>query len=144
MSAPEFLRRSPLFAGFDDEKLERLAAPFSEVEFSDEQVLIESRVPGAGLYVICDGTVVVESGGLERELGPGEVIGEISLVEDDGLRRARVVAKGSVRCLALSRPEFERMLAAEPELAEAMRELAHRRLAELDASGPAEPGRPSP
>ena len=144
MSAPELLRRSQLFAGFDDEKLERLAAPFSEVDFSDEQVLIESRVPGAGLYVICDGTVVVESGGFERELGPGEVIGEISLVEDDGLRRARVVAKGPVRCLALSRPEFERMVEAEPELAEAMRELARQRLAELEASGHAEPGRPSP
>jgi len=143
MGISELLRRSPLFADFDDETLERLAAPFSQVEFPSEQVLIETRVPGAGLYVICDGTVVVEAGGLERELGPGEVIGEISLVEDDGLRRARVVAKGPVSCLALSRPEFEQMLRDEPELAEAMRDLARKRLDELDAAGPAEPGQPS-
>jgi CRP-like cAMP-binding protein len=143
MGDPELLRRSPLFAGFDDETLERLAGPFSEVEFAADQVLIQTRTPGAGLFVICNGTVVVESGGLERELGAGEVIGEISLVEDDGLRRARVVAKGPVRCLALSRPDFDRMVEAEPELAEAMRELARERLAELEASGPPEPGRPS-
>ena len=135
MGVPELLRRSPLFDGFDDEQLERLAAPFSEVEFPEDHVLIEARTPGAGMFVICDGTVAVEAYGLQRELGPGEVVGEISLVEDDGLRRARVVAKSSVRCLALGRPEFEQMLEAEPELAGAMRELARERLAELEGSG---------
>jgi CRP-like cAMP-binding protein len=135
MGGPDLLRRSPLFAGFDNEKLERLAAAFTEVEFPTDQVLIESRTPGAGMFVICDGTVAVEVHGFQRELGPGEVVGEISLVEDDGLRRARVVATSPVRCLALGRPEFEQMLEAEPELAEAMRELARDRLAELEGSG---------
>jgi CRP-like cAMP-binding protein len=40
-----------------------------------------------------------------------------------------------VRCLALTRSEFEQMLESEPELAKAMRELARQRLAELEASG---------
>jgi CRP/FNR family cyclic AMP-dependent transcriptional regulator len=135
MAAPDFLRRSPLFAGFDDETLERLAAPFSEVEFPANQVLIEPRMPGAGLFVICDGTVVVEAHEVQRELGPGEVVGEISLVEEDGLRRARVVAKTPVRCLALGRTEFEQMLEREPKLAESMRKLARERLTELEDSG---------
>jgi CRP-like cAMP-binding protein len=135
MDIPDLLRKSSLFAGYDDEQLERLAAPFTEVEFPADQVLIESRTPGAGMFVICDGTVAVEAPGAQRELGPGEVVGEISLVEEDGLRRARVVAKTPVRCLALGRPEFEQMLEAEPELAEAMRELARERLAELEGSG---------
>jgi CRP-like cAMP-binding protein len=135
MVAPELLRRSALFAGFDDEALERLAAPFSEVEFPANQVLIEPRTPGAGLFVICEGTVVVEAHGSHRELGRGEVVGEISLVEEDGLRRARVVAKTPVRCLALGRSEFEQMLEAEPELAEAMRKLARERLSKLEGSG---------
>jgi CRP-like cAMP-binding protein len=135
MAAPDLLRRSPLFAGFDDETLERLAAPFSEVEFPANQVLIEPRMPGAGLFVICDGTVVVEAHEVQRELGPGEVVGEISLVEEDGLRRARVVAKTPVRCLALDRTEFEQMLEGEPELAASMRELARERLSELEDSG---------
>ena len=135
MAVPELLRRSPLFAGFDEETLERLAGPFSEVKFPADQVLIEARTPGAGLFVICDGTVAVEVQGLHRDLGPGDVIGEISLLEDDGLRRARVVAKTPVTCLALSRDDFDRMLSEEPRLAEGMQQLAQERLAELDGSG---------
>ena len=135
MALPELLRRSPLFARFDDETLERLAEPFSQVEFPADQVLIEARTPGAGLFVICDGTVAVEVQGSHRDLGPGDVIGEISLLEDDGLRRARVVAKTPVTCLALSRDDFDRMLSDEPLLAEGMRQLAQERLAELEASG---------
>jgi CRP-like cAMP-binding protein len=132
MAAPDLLRKSSLFAGFDDETLERLARPFSEVEFPANQVLIEPRTPGAGLFVICEGTVAVEAHGPQSELGPGDVVGEISLVEEDGLRRARVIAKTPVRCLALDRADFEQMLADEPRVAEAMHELARERLAELD------------
>jgi CRP-like cAMP-binding protein len=132
MASADLLRKSSLFASFDDEALERLAAPFSEVELPANQVLIEPRQPGAGLFVICEGTVVVEAPGVEHELGEGEVVGEISLIEEDGLRRARVVAKTPVRCLALSRADFEQMLESEPELAGAMRHLAQQRLADLE------------
>jgi CRP-like cAMP-binding protein len=132
MATAELLRSSPFFARFDEATLERIAAPFTEVEFPANHVLIESRIPGAGMFVICDGTVVVEARGFERELGPGEVVGEISLVEDDGLRRARVVAKTSLRCLALDRVGFDRLVEAEPEVSEAIRQLAHERLTELE------------
>jgi CRP-like cAMP-binding protein len=131
MEAVEILKQSALFSRFDDTTLARLAEPFSEVEFPATRVLIEPRMPGAGLFVICEGTVVVEAGGLRRELGPGEVVGEISLVDEDGSRRARVVAKTPVRCLALGRADFERMLAEQPELDAAVRELADKRLQEL-------------
>ena len=135
MAAADLLRRSPLFAGFDDETLERLAGPFSEAEFPPDQVLIEPRTPGAGLFVICEGMVAVEAHGRQRELGPGDVVGEISLLEEDGLRRARVVAKTPVTCLALGRADFERMLSVEPRFAAAMRLLAREHLAKLEGSG---------
>jgi CRP-like cAMP-binding protein len=134
MGVTNLLRRSPVFAAFDDEALERIAVPFSEVEFPPERVLIEPRTPGAGLYVICEGTVVAEAPGTQRELGPGDVVGEISLLEEDGLRRARVVAKTDVTCLALGRADFERLVGDEPEFADAMRDLARKQLAELEGS----------
>jgi CRP-like cAMP-binding protein len=130
MATADLLRSSPLFAQFDEATLERVAGPFSEVEFPANHVLIESRIPGAGLFVICDGTVIVEARGAERELGRGDVVGEISLVEDDGLRRARVVSKTPLRCLALDRAGFERLAEAEPQVADAIRALAHERLGE--------------
>src|SRR5436309_5831265 len=135
MGVPDLLRRSPVFARFDDETLERLSAPFSEVEFQAEHVLIEPRTPGSGLFVICDGSVVAEARGKQRELGRGDVVGEISLLEEDGLRRARVVAKTPVTCLALGRTDFERLLSAEPEFADAMGQLAREQLAEREGSG---------
>jgi len=135
MGTADLLRSSPLFAQFDDATLERIAGPFSEVEFPANHVLIESRIPGAGLFVICDGTVIVEARGAERELGRGDVVGEISLVEDDGLRRARVVSKTPLRCLALDRAGFERLAEAEPQVADAIRTLAREREDELESSG---------
>jgi CRP-like cAMP-binding protein len=134
MATADLLRSSPLFAQFDDATLERVAGPFSEVEFPANHVLIESRIPGAGLFVICDGTVIVEARGAERELGRGDVVGEISLVEDDGLRRARVVSKTPLRCLALDRAGFERLAEAEPQVADAIRALARERLGEPEGS----------
>jgi CRP-like cAMP-binding protein len=134
VATADLLRSSPLFAQFDDATLERIAAPFSEVEFPANHVLIESRIPGAGMFVICEGTVIVEAHGFERELGRGEVVGELSLLEDDGLRRARVVAKTPLRCLALDRPEFERLVEAEPQVADAIRALARERLGERESS----------
>src|SRR5437588_6029775 len=130
MASADSLRTSALFAQFGGETLERLAEPFHEIEAPANQVLIEPRTAGAGLFVICDGTVEVEAHELRRELGPGNVVGEISLVAD-GTRRARVVTKTPVRCLALSREDFDRLAAAEPRFGEAIRELARQRLTEL-------------
>jgi CRP-like cAMP-binding protein len=131
MASAEALRTSRLFARFDDATLERIAPAFKEVDFPANQTLIEPRTAGAGLFVICEGTVVVEARGTERRLGPGEVVGEISVLEEQGTRRARVIAETGIRCLALARPELERIVAEEPELGAALRELADRRLAEL-------------
>jgi recombination protein RecR len=90
MAVLDSLRQSPLFASLGDANLELLAPYFSEVELPSNHVLIQPRSAGAGLFLICDGTVVVEAYELERELGPGEIVGEISLLADHGTRSARV------------------------------------------------------
>ena len=134
MASADALRIATLFAGFDDADLERIAPRFTEVEIPANQVLIEPRTAGAGLFVICDGTVEVEAHEVRRELGAGDVVGEISLVEDDHSRRARVVAKTPVRALALSRTDFDQLAAENPEFDAGVRELARQRLADLHQS----------
>jgi CRP-like cAMP-binding protein len=134
MASADSLRGSELFGRFDDETLERIARPFHEVEMPANQVLIEPRTAGSGLYVVCDGTVEVEAHEVRRELGSGAVVGEISLVEDDHTRRARVVTKTPVRLLALARDDFDDLISEVPELGHAVRELADERLSQL-ASG---------
>jgi CRP-like cAMP-binding protein len=132
MSNVALLRKSDLFSRFDDATLERIGERFTEVEVPPNQVLIEPRTTGAGLYVICDGTVTVDAHGMERELGAGEIVGEISLIDEDATRRARVTAKTPVRCLALGRADFEQLVNDVPELGRAIRELAQKRLAQLN------------
>src|SRR5215212_4358534 len=134
MASADALRSATLFSQVDDESLERIAERFNEVDVPANQVLIEPRTAGAGLFVICDGTVEVEAHEVRRELGAGDIVGEISLVEDDHTRRARVVTKTPVRALALSRTDFDDLAAAEPAFGAAVRDLAERRLAELRES----------
>ena len=48
--------------------------------------------PGAGMFVLCEGTIAVELRSGTLELGPGDFFGELALLVDDGARVARVRA----------------------------------------------------
>jgi CRP-like cAMP-binding protein len=102
----------------DESDLRRLEAVGSTVSFPAGKVLIEHGQPGTGLYVVIDGSVVVEAPGSERELGPGAVVGERALVAEHGLRTARVRALTDCVLLAVDRAEIDRLCAADPAFAE--------------------------
>jgi CRP-like cAMP-binding protein len=89
----------------------------AEAEIAAGQVLIERGQPGAGLYVILQGTVLVEAPEGTLELGAGAYIGERALLSADGLRTARVRATTDVRVLAVDRTAFERLCADDPAVA---------------------------
>jgi CRP-like cAMP-binding protein len=116
----ERLRRIPLFAELGEEALQRVAAVSSELQVPAGQVLARADDPGAGMFVVEEGTVVVEARRRTIELGPGEFVGELSLLVPESTRVARVRAKTPVRCLLLSRVDFEELLDDMPSLARAM------------------------
>ena len=116
------LRAVPIFEGLPDDSLERIAAVASEVEFPQGQVLIEARTPGSGMFVILSGRVSVHARGVDTELGPGEVIGEVALLRSDSTRIARVQALTDVRCLAVDRAGFRELVAGDGGLALALLE----------------------
>jgi CRP-like cAMP-binding protein len=118
------LRALPLFAGLDDEQLDRLASAASEFEAPAGQALIERGRPGSGLFVLEAGQAIVEAPEGRRELGPGDVFGERSLLGEDGERTARVRAQTNVRCLAIARTELEHVLGADSAFAERLRQLS--------------------
>jgi CRP-like cAMP-binding protein len=119
---PERLRALPLFADLDDDRLDRLAAATPEFDAPAGQTLAERGDPGSGMFVLEEGHAVVEAPEGRRELGPGDVFGERSLVTDDIQRTARVRAETDVRCLAIGRTEIERLLAEDPRLADRLRQ----------------------
>jgi CRP-like cAMP-binding protein len=118
------LRALPIFEDVDDAQLERLAAATSEFEAPAGQALIERGRPGSGMFVLEEGQAIVEAPEGTRQLGPGDIFGERALLGEDIERTARVRAQTDVRCLAIARPEIERLLAEDPGLAQRFAQLS--------------------
>jgi CRP-like cAMP-binding protein len=101
-----------------EDDLRRLEGAGVATEIPAGRVLIERGQHGAGLYVIQEGTVVVETSdeGV-REMGPGEIVGERALFSAGGTRAARVRAATDLRVIAVDRSEVERLCADDPDFA---------------------------
>jgi CRP-like cAMP-binding protein len=93
------------------EDLRRLREVGSEARIGAGQVLIERGQWGAGLFVILEGTVVVEAPEGTRDLGPGALVGERALLSADGRRTARVRATSDLHVLVVDRAQFDRLCA---------------------------------
>jgi CRP-like cAMP-binding protein len=116
----EKLREIPLFMDLQDHTLERIAELSTEFEEPAGWVLVEVGQPGSGMFVLAEGTVEVRTpDGRAWALGPGEFFGELALLTDHP-RNARIQARTSVRCLAISRLDFQKLLKEDPEIALAM------------------------
>jgi CRP-like cAMP-binding protein len=101
----------------DAEDLRRLRAAGVEAEFPAGCVLIERGQYGTGLYVILEGTALVEAPEGTRERGPLTIVGERALLGEEGARTARVRATSDLRVLAVDRLEFERLCGDDPDFA---------------------------
>jgi CRP-like cAMP-binding protein len=129
----EQLRGAPLFAELSDESLERIKETVSEFEAPAGAVLTHPGAEGQGLYIICQGTVAVETRGAGTiELGPGESVGELALLTPTP-RSARVSAKTPVQGLAIDRGDFARVLESEPQIALSLLGVLARRLIDTSA-----------
>jgi CRP/FNR family transcriptional regulator, cyclic AMP receptor protein len=129
----EQLRSAPLFAELPDEALDRVKETVSEFDAAEGAMLVQPGAQGSGLYIVCQGTVAVETRGAGTiELGPGECIGELSLLTP-ATRSARVWAKTPVHGLAVSRHDFTEMLEKEPQIAISMLGVLARRLIDTSA-----------
>lgn len=124
----EWLRSVPLFSGLSDERLARVLQVASEHDVPAGHVLIQPDEAGAGLFVVEDGTVVVERRTGTVELGAGEFFGELALLFDGAVHSLRVRAATPVRVLALARDDVTRLIESEPQVALAMLRVLARRL----------------
>lgn len=123
------LRSLPLFEGLSDASLRKIAQLATEIEIPHGQILLQPNVPGTGMFIIEEGTVTIELPRRRLELGRGESIGELSLLIDID-HTARVRAQTDMKCLAINRDDFKRLLKEEPKMALALIEVLARRLAD--------------
>lgn len=129
----DVLRRAPLFAALDDEQAAELRASMGEVTLARGDALFHEGDPGDRLYVVTEGKVKLHRTSPDgREnmlavLGPGELIGELSLF-DPGPRTATATALTEVKLLGLGHGDLQPWLNARPEVATALLRAVARRL----------------
>ena len=129
----EQLRMASLFAELSDESLERIKETVNEFDAPAGALLVQPGAEAQGLYIICNGTVAVETRGAGTiELGPGESVGELALLTPT-TRSARVSAKTPVHGLAIDRGDFTRILESEPRIAISLLGVLARRLIDTSA-----------
>ena len=131
----DLLKGVPLFAAMrprDLDSVERLA---DTVEVPDGHVLMRQGQTGNELFVIASGTAVAERNGHEvGRLGPGDVVGEMSLLSE-GPRLATVTMLEPGTLFVLGHREFHTLLDDSAELRQCILDAVARRIRILDDDG---------
>ena len=101
-------------------------------EYAGGEVICRQGEPGDRMFVVQSGRVVVEvDGGFVAELKPGDLFGEMAIV-DRRPRSATVRAQGAARVLTLDKRAFLRQVHEDPSLAYRILETMSRRVRRLD------------
>lgn len=132
-------KNNALFSAVDDDKLQRLAVNSRLRQFPAGSQVLRQGEPGDSMMIIVSGRVRVvgrepeprSAEVLLRELGPGEICGEFTMV--DGLPRASTVtAITRTRCLIVPRHDFLTMLSEHPALSLRLASMLAGRLRDTD------------
>lgn len=110
-----------LFRQLNFDETLSLSSLLVQTEKKAGDVIIEEGELGRALYIVEHGEVVVFKGeGKHRRelarLGPGELFGEMSLIEND-LTSASVAAKTNVKLLVINREDFEKLIGRDLNIA---------------------------
>ncbi|HTM23362.1 MAG TPA: cyclic nucleotide-binding domain-containing protein [Kofleriaceae bacterium] len=124
---------SPLFTHLGADERRDLVTRFRLRELPSGHPVLAQNTPGDGLYMVLAGELVAVRGDVgpedEQELGrlhPGDVFGEMSLLED---RPAMATVRTATRSwvLRLPREEFERLARAHPQVRNRLIDIATQR-----------------
>ena len=113
----ELLHGVSILSDASDASLRALAERTGEQEFAAGRHIVGQGQVGNGLYLVVSGSVRVVRGDEElARLGPGEVFGELTVI-DQMPRLASVVAEAPTVCLLLAAWDFLEIVESDPKLA---------------------------
>ena len=126
---------SPLFKQLDHIAGMMLLSDFKPVGFQPGGVLIKAGEEGSGVWVIATGRVEVttqqnDETVLLATLGPGDVVGEISLIKGQKTS-ANVTAREKVGALFLDKEKFMEVTADNPNFSDWIENMSQERLDEM-------------
>ncbi|HZT95983.1 MAG TPA: cyclic nucleotide-binding domain-containing protein [Chloroflexota bacterium] len=129
MNLEDALANVALFQGLDRKDLRKLSKRMRVVKYNPEHVVIEQGSGGyGGMGVVLQGScrVVRDQDQVIGHIGPGQVFGEMSLI-DDRPRSATVIADEPTEAAELSAWEFRAQIKESPEIAlNLLKTLSHR------------------
>jgi len=106
---PARLTRSPVFSELDSEHLSRLAALATEQSYPVGAVLVREGDFSTELYVIEEGAAdIVRHGEVIGSVGPGDIVGEIGVLEKTK-RTADVVVTEPLLLIKITHWEIRRL-----------------------------------
>jgi len=137
---PDLLANVSLFRGLPASEMKQLADSLRVLDASPGTVLFHEQEVGNELYIVMAGQVEVAKGmGTPEEkilktIGPGEYVGEMSLLMPRGHRSAGARAKDRCRLWVMTRADFDGLLHRQPRLAYNMVQVLSERLADANAA----------
>jgi flavin reductase (DIM6/NTAB) family NADH-FMN oxidoreductase RutF len=119
-----------VFSLLPRELLDPILALGEEREYADGEPIMQVGEEGCELLLLVEGEARVERPGRSLTVGPGELIGEIEVLDPGGGRIADIHAVGSVRAIGVSREQLLAALEADPRAAIALIEVLAARFRE--------------
>jgi voltage-gated potassium channel len=131
----------PLFQNLDAVRIAALSATLRPRRAERGERLIRKGDRADSMYFIVSGEVEVDTatGVPPWRMKPGEFFGEVALIADRP-RTANITAATRCRLLVLSKLDFDGFMTAHPEIAQAVRTAARKRLGEVEADSRSRPG----
>lgn len=121
----------PMFADLDRDHLRKVAKLVIEFDAPAGHVIVQPGLVGAGLFLIEEGTASLSVHDQVIEVGPGEMIGELALLDDRAVHTARVKTTSPVKGYCIQRDDFMTLLHDEPRIALPILKVISKRLADL-------------
>lgn len=134
-----YISQVPLFEGLDEAQQNSLRSKMGQTTLRRGEVLFEEGEPGNRLYIITEGKVKLGHTSMDgREnllavLGPGEIIGELTLF-DPGPRSNTATAVSPVTLLHLDHADLNAILDTNPTMGKHMLRALARRLRRTNES----------
>lgn len=134
-----YISQVPLFEGLDEAQQNSLRSKMGQTTLRRGEILFEEGEPGNRLYIITEGKVKLGHTSMDgREnllavLGPGEIIGELTLF-DPGPRSTTATAVSPVTLLHLDHADLNAILDTNPTMGKHMLRALARRLRRTNES----------
>ena len=128
----EILAQLPLFAACNKRQLGQIAALTVPAELKKGTVMTRQGAAGGLAFIIVTGRAeVVRDGKRLALLGPGDVVGELSLIDGEP-RSATVTATSDLEVLELDRADLLKLVTKVPPVMRKLLESLARRLRDAD------------